>query len=79
MQTINLLFEYGNINNPFTINESDCYIDIHTSQFYLETMKQKHINQETDLLVLIKKGWNSTRQIWKVIPSSSFNDINDIQ
>ena len=53
IQTNNLLFEDGDINNPFTVKENHTYNDFHTSEFYLETMKKKNINQETDLLVPI--------------------------
>ena len=54
MQPSNLIFEDGNIINPFLVKDSDCYGDIHTSEFYLETMKQKGINQNTDVLIPIQ-------------------------
>ena len=53
MQTTNLLFEDGDINNPFTVKENDTYSDFHTSEFYLQKTNQKKINQETYLLVPI--------------------------
>ena len=60
MQTTNLVFEDGNISNPFYTKKSEIYSDFHTSEFYLETMKQKEINQETDLLVPIQLYMDET-------------------
>ena len=60
IQFKNLLFEDGDINNPFTIKENHTYNDFHTSEFYLETMKKKNINQETDLLVPIQLYMDET-------------------
>ena len=54
MQTTNVLFEDSDINNPFIVKENDTYSDFHTSEFYLQIMKQKNINQENDFLVPIQ-------------------------
>ena len=60
IQTKNLLFEDRDINNPFTVKENDTYSNFHTYEFYLELMKQKSINQETDLLIPIQLYMDKT-------------------
>ena len=42
------------------MKENNTYSDFHTSEFYLESMKQKSINQETDLLVPIQLYMDET-------------------
>ena len=79
MQTINFLFEDGGINNPFTVKESDTYSVFRTTEFYLQSMKQKSINQETDLLIQIELYIDETVLDRKAITSSSCYHINDIQ
>ena len=60
MQSNNLVFEDGNIDNPFYMKESEYYSDFHTSEFYKETMKMKEINPDTDLLVPIQLYMDET-------------------
>ena len=54
MQHQNLVFSDGTVDNPFKMIESEFYSDFHTSEFYKETIKQKEIDSETDLLVPIQ-------------------------
>ena len=54
IQTTIFLFEDFDINNPFIVKENNTYSNFHISEFYLQLMNQKRINQETNLLIPIK-------------------------
>ena len=60
MQTSNLIFEDGNVTNPFLIKESKFYGDFHTSEFYSQTLKQKNINTDTEVLIPIQLYMDET-------------------
>ena len=54
MHPSNLIFEDGTVDNPFLVKDTDCYSDFNSSEFYLQTMKQKGVNQENHILVPIQ-------------------------
>ena len=56
----NLIFEDGDENNPFRVIDGEEYGDIQTSEFYLQSMKVKEINQETDVLIPIQLYMDET-------------------
>ena len=60
MQVDNLIFQDGNVHNPFIVKDSDVYSDFHTSEFYLQSMKQKNINPEHDVLIPIQLYMDET-------------------
>ena len=60
MQVDNLIFEDGNVHNQFIVKDSDVYSDFHTSEFYLQSMKQKNINPEHDVLFPIQLYMDET-------------------
>ena len=54
MQPHNMIFPDGNESNPFKLTSSESYGDIDTSEFYIETWKQKILDPESELLVPIQ-------------------------
>ena len=41
-----MIFEDGDEENPFVLKNKDFYGEFNTSEFYMETCKNKDINQE---------------------------------
>ena len=61
MQLKNLIFKDGDEINPFRVNENHQYYeDIHTSEFYQQSCKNKCIDDEKDVLVPIQLYMDET-------------------
>jgi len=60
MQSHNLIFNDGDCDNPFRIKHTNYYGDCHASEFYIQTLKMKERNQETEILVPIQACMDET-------------------
>ena len=60
MQPQHLIFEDGDMNNPFDIKPQSYYSDIHTSEFYQQTLIDKKIDIKKDVLIPIQLYMDET-------------------